>query len=245
MAINCRKPLLQGWLYFDNIDNISSFMNIVWHGQSFFEIIIKNKKEGETKIAIDPFEADFVGLKFPKTEADIVLISHNHKDHSNAKAIGGSPFVVDTPGEYEIKDVFVKGISAFHDNSNGKERGLVIMFTIMAEGMKVVFLSDLGQKELGSQQVEDLGNVDILLIPVGGIYTIGAKDASEIISQIEPGIVIPMHYKVPNLKIELDDVSKFLKEMGEESTEPQPKLKVSPRDLPSEEDETKIIILNP
>ncbi len=220
-------------------------MQIIWHGQSFFEVIVKNKKEGETKIVIDPFEADFVGLKFPKTEADIVLISHNHKDHSNTKAVGGNPFVIDTPGEYEVKDVFIKGIPAFHDDNNGKERGQVTMFTIQGEGMKIGFLSDLGQKELSSQQVEDLGNVDILLIPVGGIYTIGAKDASEIISQIEPGIVIPMHYKIPNLKVDLEDVSKFLKEMGEESIEPQPKLKVSSRDLPSKEDETKIIILNP
>ncbi len=220
-------------------------MNIIWRGQSFFEISVKNKKEGETKIAIDPFEADFVGLKFPKTEADIVLISHSHKDHSNYRAVGGSPFVIDTPGEYEIKDVFIKAIPAFHDDNNGKERGQVIMFTIEAEGMKVGFLSDLGQKELASGQVDDLGNVDILLIPVGGKYTIGAKEAPDIISQIEPGIVIPMHYKIPNLKVDLDDVSKFLKEMGEESIEPQPKLKVSSRDLPSKEDETKIIILNP
>lgn len=220
-------------------------MNIVWHGQSFFEIGIKNTKEGETKIAIDPFEGDFTGLKFPKTEADIVLVSHNHKDHSNAKAVGGNPFIVDTPGEYEIKDVFIKGIPAFHDDSNGKERGPVIMFTIEAEGMKVGFLSDLGQKELTSTQIDDLGNVDILLIPVGGTYTVGAKDAAEIISQIEPGIVIPMHYKIPGLKIDVEDVSKFLKEMGEESIEALPKLKVSIKDLPEKDEEMKIITLSP
>ncbi|MEK7103942.1 MAG: MBL fold metallo-hydrolase [Patescibacteria group bacterium] len=220
-------------------------MNITWHGQSFFEIIVKNRKDGETKVIIDPFEADFVGLKFPKTEGDVVLISHGHKDHSNHRAVGGSPFIVDTPGEYEIKDVFIKGIPAFHDNANGKERGSVIMFTIMAEGMKIGFLSDLGQKELTSQQVEDLGNVDILIIPVGGTYTINAKDATEIIAQIEPGIVIPMHYKIPGLKIELDDVSKFLKEMGTEAIEPLPKLKVSPKDLPGKDEEMKIIILSP
>ncbi|MDD4990466.1 MAG: MBL fold metallo-hydrolase [Candidatus Pacebacteria bacterium] len=220
-------------------------MQIVWHGQSFFEIALKNKKEGETKIAIDPFEADFVGLKFPKTEADIVLVSHDHKDHSNTKAVGGNSFIIDAPGEYEIKDVFIKGIPGFHDDSSGKERGQIIMFCIEGEGMKVGFLSDIGQKELSSSQLEALGEIDILIIPVGGKYTTGAKEASDIIAQIEPGIVIPMHYKIPNLKIELDDVSKFLKEMGEESIEPQPKLKVSPRDLPSEGEETKIIILNP
>ncbi|MDD5738519.1 MAG: MBL fold metallo-hydrolase [Candidatus Pacebacteria bacterium] len=220
-------------------------MNIVWHGQSFFEIGVKNRKEGEVKIVIDPFEADFVGLKFPKTEADIVLISHNHKDHSNYRAVGGSPFIIDAPGEYEVKDVFIKSVLAFHDNVNGKERGSVIMFTIQAEGMKVGFLSDLGQKELTSQQVDDLGDVDILLIPVGGTYTIGAKDAAEIINQIEPGIVIPMHYKIPGLKIELEDVSKFLKEMGSESIEPLPKAKITQKDLPGEDEEMKIILLVP
>jgi len=220
-------------------------MNIVWHGQSFFEIGVKNRKEGETKIVIDPFESDFVGLKFPKTEGDVVAISHSHKDHSNAKGVLGSPFIIDTPGEYEIKDVFIKGIPAFHDNSNGKERGNVIMFTITAEGMKVGFLSDLGQKELTSQQIDDLGNVDILLIPVGGTYTIGPKDAAEIISQIEPGIVIPMHYKIPGLKIEVEDVSKFLKEMGSEAIEPLPKIKIISKDLPEDDEEMKIILLTP
>ncbi len=220
-------------------------MNIIWHGQSFFEIAVKNRKEGETKIIIDPFEADFVGLKFPKTEADIVLVSHNHKDHSNAKAVGGNPFIIDTPGEYEIKDVFIKVIPGFHDNNNGKERGQIIMFTITTEGMKIGFLSDLGQKELTNGQVEDLGNIDILLIPVGGTYTITAKDATEIINQIEPGIVIPMHYKIPGLKIELEDVSKFLKEMGSEAIEPLLKAKITSKDLPSEDDEIKIILLTP
>ncbi|MDO8524517.1 MAG: MBL fold metallo-hydrolase [bacterium] len=220
-------------------------MNIVWHGQSFFEIGVKNRKEGETKIVIDPFEADFVGLKFPKTDGDIVLVSHNHKDHANAKAVGGSPFIIDTPGEYEIKDVFIKGIPAFHDNSNGKERGTVIMFTMQAEGMKIGFLSDLGQKELTSQQVDDLGNIDILFIPVGGTYTIGAKDAAEITSQVEPGIVIPMHYKIPGLKVEIDEVSKFLKEMGSEAIEPLAKAKITSKDLPGEDEEMKIILLTP
>jgi len=221
-------------------------MNIVWHGQSFFEIGVKNGKEAETKIVIDPFEGDFIGLKFPKIEGDIVLVSHDHKDHSNTKAIGGTPFVIDTPGEYEVKDVFIKGISAFHDDTEGKERGNVIMFTIESEGMKIGFLSDLGQKELTSQQIDDLGDVDILLIPVGGKYTIGSKEASTVISQVEPGVVIPMHYKIPNLKIDIDDVSKFLKEMGEEKIEPLPKLKITLKDLPSsKDDETKIILLAP
>jgi L-ascorbate metabolism protein UlaG (beta-lactamase superfamily) len=233
--------LLQGRNHFDSIKN----MNIIWHGQSFFEIGVKNRKEGETKIITDPFEADFVGLKFPKTEGDIVLVSHGHKDHSNAKNVCGSPFVIDTPGEYEIKDVFIKAISSFHDDSKGKERGVNIMFTIQAEDMKVAFLGDLGQKELTSEQVDTLGNVDILIIPVGGTYTINAKEAAEVTAQIEPGIVIPMHYKIPGLKVELDDVAKFLKEMGAEGIEPLPKLKVSPKDLPGKDEEMKIILLTP
>ena len=119
------------------------------------------------------------------------------------------------------------------------------MFTIQAEEMKIGFLSDLGQKELTSRQIDDLGNMDVLIIPVGGTYTIGAKDASEIISQIEPGIVIPMHYKIPDLKIDVEDIAKFLKEMGSEGIEPLLKLKVSAKDLPSKDEEMKIILLSP
>ncbi|PIV46943.1 hypothetical protein COS21_02720 [bacterium (Candidatus Gribaldobacteria) CG02_land_8_20_14_3_00_41_15] len=217
-------------------------MQITWRGQSCFEITVKNKENGETTIVFDPF-AEEAGLKLPKLSADILLVSHNHADHNNVKAVGGDYFLIDSAGEYEIKDVFVQGIKAWHDNQGGKERGEVMIYKIEAEGIKVCHLSDLGQKELTSEQLEQIGDIDVLFLPVGGKYTIDAKDASEIVSQIEPRIVIPMHYKLPNQKTDIDGVERFLKVMGEVAIQPEKKLKITAKNLPAEE--TKIIILEP
>lgn len=217
-------------------------MQITWQGQSFFTIRAKDKQNGEVKIAIDPFDKT-LGLRVSKVEADILLISHPHPDHSNKKAIIGTPFLIETPGEYEIKGVSIKGIPAFHDNSEGKERGTVTIYKIEAGGFKICHLSDLGQKELTPEQLEELGEIDILMIPVGGVYTIDAKEAATVVSQIEPKIVIPMHYKIPKLKFKFESVEKFLKVMGVEDIEPQKKLKIKLKDLPKEE--TEIVVLEP
>jgi len=217
-------------------------MNITWKGQSFFVIDVKGSENGGVSVAIDPY-GDKIGLRVPNVEADILLISHDHADHSNTKAVKGHPFVIDGIGEYEVKDIFIKGISAFHDSVDGKERGSVVIYKIEADGLKLCHLSDLGQKELSPEQLEEIGVVDILMIPVGGTYTVDAKGAADIIAQIEPRIVIPMHYKLPNLKIDLDGVKKFLKVMGAEDITPEKKLKITPTHLPTEE--TKIVILEP
>ncbi len=217
-------------------------MTITWHGQSFFEIQTKDREGNEIKLAIDPFDED-LGLRVPKIRADILLISHLHHDHSNKKAITGTPFVVEEPGEYELKGISIKGIPAFHDNSEGKERGMVTIYKMEVEDVKICHLSDLGQKELNENQLEELGEVDILMLPVGGTYTIGPKEAATLISQIEPKIVIPMHYKLPKLKLNLEGIEKFLKVMGAEDRQPQKKLKVSLKDLPKEE--TEIVVLTP
>lgn len=232
----CLEIFVFDFLYF-----IFDFMNIIWHGQSFFEITTKSQESGELKIAIDPY-GEGLGLKVPQVSAEILLISHKHSDHSNIKAISGKPFLIDENGEYEIKGIFIKTVPLFHDTQEGKERGSVICFIIEVEQMRLCYLSDLGQKELSSEQLEQIGEVDILLIPVGGNYTIGPKEAATIISQIEPRVVIPMHYKIPGLKKDLEGVDKFLKVMGQESAEPQKKLKVVLKDLPREE--TKIVVLS-
>jgi len=216
-------------------------MIIAWRGQSFFELAIKNQENKEVKVAIDPYD-ESLGLKVPKVEAQILLISHSHLDHSNLKAVVGEPFLVQAPGEYEVQGVFIKGISALPGNNLGKERGMVTIYKIEAEEMKICHLSDLGQKELTEEQLEEIGEVDILMVPVGGIDTIGAKEASSIISQIEPKLVIPMHYQIPKLKVKLEGIEKFLKVMGVGLIEPEAQLKIKLADLPKEE-ETKIIIL--
>ncbi|MCL5010595.1 MAG: MBL fold metallo-hydrolase [Patescibacteria group bacterium] len=219
-------------------------MNILWHGQSFFEIQAKGPGDSSVKIAVDPFGEGY-GLKVPKVEADILLVSHQHHDHSNKEAVKGNYFLIDSPGEYEVKGVFVKAIPAFHDNNSGRERGEVVIFKIETEAVRLCHLSDLGQKELFNEQLEEIGDVDVLFVPVGGVVTVNAKEASSIVSQIEPKIVIPMHYKIPGLttKSDLAEVKDFLKVMGQENMAPQPKIKITQKDLAKEE--TEIIVLQP
>ena len=217
-------------------------MQIIWHGQSCFQIIASRGKNNQVSIIIDPFSEE-TGLRVPKLEADILLISHEHPDHNNLKAVSGSPFLIKGPGEYEIKEVYIQAIPAFHNNSQGKQKGENTIYTIEAEEMKLCHLGDLGQKELTSEQLESIGDVDILMIPVGGIYTISAKEAMKIMSQIEPKIIIPMHYQLPKLKIKLEGLDKFLKTVGVKKLEPLPKLSIKKKDIL--EEEVKIIILKP
>lgn len=217
-------------------------MQIIWHGQSCFQFIFSRRKEEKITFVIDPFSAE-IGLRLPKIGADVLLVTHNHNDHSNVKGISGNPFLINGPGEYEIKGIFVQGIECFHDGSQGKERGRTTTFIIEEGGMKLCHLGDLGQNELTPSQLEKIGNVDILMIPVGGVYTISVQEASKVISQIEPKIVIPMHYHIPNLKIKLDNLDKFLKVMGVKSIEALSKIIIKKRDLPA--DGMQIVILRP
>jgi L-ascorbate metabolism protein UlaG (beta-lactamase superfamily) len=216
-------------------------MNIFWHGQSFFELVA-NIEKNQVKIAIDPFSKD-LGLRVPKLEADILLISHNHFDHNNKEAISGNYFLIDQPGEYEVKGVYLKAIPSFHDNAKEKEKGENLIFLIEAEDLRICHLGDIGQKELESGQLEEIGEVDILMIPVGGTYTISFKEAIKIMSQIEPKITIPMHFALPKLKVKLDPVEKFLKSLGIKSLKPEKKLSVKKENLSPEE--AKIVLLEP
>ena len=215
---------------------------ITWAGQACFHISLSNGKDHSANVVIDPFGD--IGLKIPNFEADILLVSHGHEDHNNVKAVKGSPFLINGPGEYEVRGVFVMGIPSFHDDKDGKERGINTIYTIEAEDMRICHLGDLGQKELTDEQLEKIGHVDILMIPVGGEYTISASEAAKIIGQIEPKIVIPMHYELPKLKFKLDGVDKFLKVMGKNSVVPQDKLTIKASALPKES-EMEIVVLQP
>jgi len=214
-------------------------MHIIWHGQSFFQIQTSLNKGEQTTLVIDPFD-ESTGLKVPSMAADILLITHDHHDHNNKKTIKGSPFLVEGPGEYEVKDIFVQGIPSFHDEVEGKKRGPNTIYTIEAEEMRMCHLGDFGEKELTEEQLEQIGDIDILMVPVGGEFTIDAKGATHVISQLEPKIVIPMHYALAGLKIKLEGVDKFLKEIGKKSVVPQPKLLVKKKDLP---EETQVVVL--
>ncbi len=215
---------------------------INWAGQSCFQVSVSNSRDHSADIVIDPFSEE-IGLKVPNFSADILLVTHQHHDHNNIKAVGGAPFVISGPGEYEVKEVFIRGIASFHDDKEGKERGQNTIYTILAEDLKFCHLGDLGQKQLTDEQLEKIGNVDVLMIPVGGQFTISSQEAQRIVSQIEPKVVIPMHYELPKLKIKLEGVSKFLKAMGKNSVTPQDKFIIKSSTLPK--DGTEIIVLMP
>ncbi|MFH1462381.1 MAG: MBL fold metallo-hydrolase [bacterium] len=219
-------------------------MNILWKGHSCFQIIANQSKNCQVNIITDPFD-EGIGLKLPKLEADILLVSHDHHDHNNVKAVSGNPFLIDGPGEYEVKDVSIQGITSFHDSSFGKERGLNTIYVIEAEGLRLCHLGDLGQKELSPEQVDKIGEIDILMVPIGGTFTLSGKEAVRVISQIEPSITIPMHYQIPRLKLKakLEEVESFLKTMGIKKLEPMPKLSVKKKDISPEE--AKIVVLQP
>lgn len=208
-------------------------MDITPLGHASFKIRGK-----QTTIITDPYDSVMVGLKFPKhIEADIVTVSHHHHDHDAVSQIEGSPFVISGPGEYEIKETSVVGLSTFHDTSEGSQRGGNTIYRIEVDGVTIAHLGDLGHT-LSASSVDELDGVDILLIPVGGLYTIAPKEAVQVVGEVEPKIVIPMHYHRPELNQQafgkLVPVSDFLKEMGKDEISPQVKLVVSRDKLPSE-----------
>lgn len=217
-------------------------MDIFPLGHSSFKIRGK-----AVTIVTDPYLPDMVGLKFPKNiEADIVTVSHDHEDHAavgEVSGVGDHSYIVRGPGEYEIKGAHVRGISTFHDNEKGAKRGRNTIYHIELDGVRFTHLGDLGHT-LSAGDLEELGDVDILFIPVGGTFTIDAKQAVEIVNEIEPSIVIPMHYNRSGLNpknfSELTPVSHFLKEMGKEGIAPQQKLNITKDKLP---EEMQIVIL--
>lgn len=216
-------------------------MDIYWYGQACFKLRGKN-----TTVIIDPYDPDFTGLKLPKDlQSDVVLSTHDHEDHNFISAVknmqGGKPMVFDKAGEYEVGGAVITGINSFHDNSNGGERGANIIFHLTIDNLDIVHLGDLGQNKLTESQIVEIGQTDILLIPVGSVYTIDAKVASDIVAELEPKIIIPMHYKIEGLKFELDSVDGFLKEMGAEGAAPIPKFSISKDRLP---EEPMVVVLN-
>lgn len=208
-------------------------MTITWFGQSCFRIECK-----EGSILIDPFDKS-IGLKPPKIKDDLVLVTHPHHDHNNLEGAEKDTFVITNPGEYEIKGIHVQGITSFHDKAQGADRGLNTIYRIKAEDIVLCHLGDFGEGKLSDEQVEAIGDVDVLIVPVGGSVTIDAKEAVEVISQVEPKIVIPMHYDVSGLTIkDIEGPEKFIKELGL-TPEKTDKYKVTAKTLPV--DETKLV----
>ena len=208
---------------------VCEVMEILYLGQSSF--LLKTK---ECRLVIDPY-VEKIGFKMPKISADTVTVSHDHDDHSNVKAVGGDPRIVDGPGEYEIKGVCITAMSTYHDEKEGKERGKNIVFMYDTEELRIVHLGDLGHK-LSEKQLDELDGVDVLMIPVGGEFTIDSKQAKAMIKLISPSVVIPMHYKTSKHNKDFDkmaELDEFLKEMEMEPKK-EAKLKLKKLDLPEE-----------
>ena len=207
-------------------------MEITFLGHSSFKL-----KGKSATLITDPFNPKMTGFSFPKTSADIVTVSHDHEDHNQSQLVEGNPFVIFGPGEYEIKDVLLFGLPTFHGKEDEKEAEKNTIYLIEMDGLKLLHLGDLGHK-LKLDQLEGVEEVDILFIPVGnGKVTLGPSEAVEVIANLEPKIVIPMHYQTEDLNKEnfgqLVDVKDFLKQLGVETT-PQPKLTITRDSLPEE-----------
>lgn len=213
-------------------------MVITWYGHSCFKI-----QSGELVLAIDPFAKD-IGLTPPRFRADAVLITHGHSDHSNAGAIAGEPFLISGPGEYELRGIIVRGIETFHDAKSGRTRGKNTAYVITLEDIRLLHLGDFGEAEMRDETLEEIGEVDVCMIPVGGVYTIDASAAARIVKQVEPRLVIPMHYRNPGLKFELEPVEKFLKEMGAGGTPAEDKLSLKKKDF-TEGERIAVRVLKP
>jgi L-ascorbate metabolism protein UlaG (beta-lactamase superfamily) len=209
-------------------------MDITWFGHSCFRL----SDRGVT-IVTDP-PSDDMGYERPRIRADVVTISHDHPGHNNRIGFRGGPVFFDGPGEYEVKGVFITGITTYHDGRSGAVRGRNTVFLFDFDGVTICHLGDLGHVP-SQTEVEALSDVDVLLIPVGGLHTIDASKATEVISLIEPRLVVPMHYKTPVEKAKLDSVEKFVKEMGLASIPTQPELKVTKTSLP---EETEVVLLD-
>lgn len=214
-------------------------MDITYLGHASFKIKTKT-----ATVVTDPFDSKMVGLKYSGVEGDIVTVSHDHADHNASDKVTGAKKVVAGPGEYEISGVSFIGYPSFHDNEKGAARGKNTIYVIEAEGLRIVHLGDLGHA-LSEDLINEMGDVDILMIPVGGEYTIGPKEASEMVSKIEPFFVMPMHYMQEGLNKEtfakIEPVETFLKESGL-TTERLPKFTIKKEDI-LEDQNTKIILL--
>jgi len=184
------------------------------------------------RLLTDPFDQQ-VGYPLPAVEADLVTVSHDHYDHNAVHLLPGNPEVIRSPGEHKFRSLVIKGYSVYHDEAKGAKRGKNIIFTWEMDGIRLCHLGDLGHL-LDGKTIEAIGEVDILMIPVGGVYTIDGKEAREVVNQLQPRVVIPMHYKTPHLSFELGPLDNFTKYFEKIRREKQ--WQGTANDLPSEQE---------
>jgi len=206
-------------------------MQLYWHGYSSVRIEAKIAEQ-EVTLLTDPYENES-GLRFPRTVApDILLLSNQDKKKFNLEGVQGTPFVIADPGEYEVKGLFVQSIQDESVDPTEKFRPLI--FRAVVEGMSVAILGQLKRK-LTAFEIEELDDVDVLLLPVGGGDVMDSKLAADTIADIEPRIVVPLHYDIPGIKAKLADVNTFCKSLGVCKRQDLNKLKITKKDLPAED----------
>jgi hypothetical protein len=204
-------------------------MQIFWHGYTSVRL---EAKTGDTECTVltDPFENE-TSLRFPRTlQPDVTVLSHQDRSRFNLEPIQGTPFIVSDPGEYEVKGVFVNGIQD-KQKDPGKERAVI--YRISAEGMNVGFLGSL-KRAPTEEELAALGNIDILLVAVGGGDGMDAKTAAEIIAEMEPRVVVPLGYDIPGIKAKLGSVDAFCQQLGSCQRENATRLKITKKDLPAD-----------
>ena len=212
-------------------------LEITWYGHSCFRF----SERGMASVVTDPFDSDEIGYAPLKLKADIVTSSCDLPGHRNLSAVKGTGFEILGPGEYEIGNVFITGVQTNGKNRNANEVKNTL-YLIDYNGLTVAHLGNMNH--IPSQaEIEALGSVNVALVPVGGGSGLNASKASEIISLLEPNLVVPMHYKTPETSVELDTLDQFLKEMGLSDVTAEPSLKIeNPKTLP---EDTKVVVLSP
>jgi L-ascorbate metabolism protein UlaG (beta-lactamase superfamily) len=211
-------------------------MEITWYGHSCFRLTERNF----ATVVTDPFDSKAIGYDPLKLKSDIVTVSHDAPGHNNVEAVKGASHIIDGAGEFEIGGVFITGVQTDGEKKKGKEKGADnTVYVFDYDGITVAHLGDLKQVPTQSE-IELLGTVNLALVPVGGGGGLNAAKAAEVISLLEPNLVVPMHYSTPATKLSLDSLNKFLKEMGLSKVEAQPSLKVTRSGLP---DETHVAVL--
>jgi L-ascorbate metabolism protein UlaG (beta-lactamase superfamily) len=209
-------------------------LDVTWLGHGCFRL-----RGRSAAVVTDPYPPS-IGLKLSRLDADLVTISHEHENHNYTQAVRDA-YEIRGPGEYEVAGVSVIGVPTFHDAEKGAKHGRNTVYLIEIDDVRVCHLGDLGHK-LDDAEAEAISSPDVLLVPVGGNTAINAVQAAEVVRQLEPRFVVPMHYAIPGLKLQLDSLDRFLKEMAVTASEPQPKLSVQKS---SGEYDTKVVVLEP
>lgn len=184
-------------------------MRLVWHMHSCFEI------NDQATVVMDPHDGRSIGVKPPSLKADVVTISHDHFDHNAVRVIKGDYVVVKDVAPKNVRGLAIRGITGFHDDVNGEKRGKMNIFHLTLDGVRFCHLGDLGHM-LSGPQIEELGEVDVLFVPVGGVFTIDGAQAQDLVKQIGPKVAIPMHFRVGGLSMSIQNADGFLKDLPEE-----------------------------